>query len=148
VQPFLQWRSNKYYISRVCVCSLRYPAWNAHAPFCNMWPVWLYNSFHIISQTARFSKKTYWKQNVCFDFVCHFRLIHFSFQEELSEIWSNMYSTLLFMYSARYSCPTLRKLEFSRQNLEIYSNIIFNENPSSGSQVVPFGRTDGQTWQR
>ena len=42
VQPFLQWKSNKYYISWVCVCSLRYPAWKAHAPYCHLWPVRLY----------------------------------------------------------------------------------------------------------
>jgi len=28
----LQWKSNKCYILWVCVCSLRYPACNAHAP--------------------------------------------------------------------------------------------------------------------
>jgi len=28
-----------------CVCSLRYPACNAHAPYCHLWPVRLYNIF-------------------------------------------------------------------------------------------------------
>jgi len=37
VQLFLQWKSNKFYISWVCVCSLMYPACNAHAP-CHLWP--------------------------------------------------------------------------------------------------------------
>ena len=31
-KPFMQWKSNKYYIFSVCVCSLRYQACNAHAP--------------------------------------------------------------------------------------------------------------------
>jgi hypothetical protein len=44
VQPLLQWKSNKYYIFWVCVCSLRYPAFNAHAPCCYLWPVRLCNS--------------------------------------------------------------------------------------------------------
>jgi hypothetical protein len=44
-----------------------------------------------------------------------------------------------------YSCPILMKLEFSGQIFENYSNIKFHENPSSGSRVVPCGRTDGQT---
>ena len=35
------------------------------------------------------------------------------------------------------------KMEFSRQNLEKSSNIKFHENPSSGSQAVPCGQTDG-----
>jgi len=34
------------------------------------------------------------------------------------------------------------KLEFSRQLFEKYSNIKFHKNPSSGSRVVPWGRTD------
>jgi hypothetical protein len=29
----------------VCVCSLRYPACNAHAPYCHLWPVWLHHIF-------------------------------------------------------------------------------------------------------
>ena len=36
-------------------------------------------------------------------------------------------------------------LEFSRQILEINSNIKFNENPSSRSLVVACGQTDRQT---
>jgi hypothetical protein len=28
-----------------CVFSLRYPAWNAHAPYCHLWPAPLYNIF-------------------------------------------------------------------------------------------------------
>jgi len=34
------------------------------------------------------------------------------------------------------------KLEFPRQTFEKYTNIKFRGNPSSGSRVVPFGRTD------
>jgi len=30
--------------------------------------------FHIISKTARFSGKSYWKQNVCFDFLYNFEI--------------------------------------------------------------------------
>jgi hypothetical protein len=36
------------------------------------------------------------------------------------------------------------ELEFSRQILEKCTNIKFHENPSSGSRVVPCGRTDRQ----
>jgi len=41
-------------------------------------------------------------------------------------------------------CYILPKPEFSRQIFEIYSNIKFRENPSSGSRVVPCGQTDRQ----
>ena len=37
------------------------------------------------------------------------------------------------------------KIEFSRQIFEKYSNIKFYENPSSGSRVIPCGRTDVST---
>jgi len=36
----------------------------------------------------------------------------------------------------------LTKLEFSQQMFEKSSNTIFHETPSSGSRVVPCGRTD------
>jgi len=45
VQLLLQCKCNKYYIFWVCVCSLSY----AHEPYCHLWPVRLYNIFHIIS---------------------------------------------------------------------------------------------------
>ena len=42
----------------VCICSLRCPACNAHAPYCHLRPAPLYNIFnHIFTQTAQFSKK-------------------------------------------------------------------------------------------
>ena len=44
----------------------------------------------------------------------------------------------------RYSCYPLIKLEFCQHTFEKYPNIKFHENPSSGSQVVPYGRTDGR----
>jgi hypothetical protein len=44
--------------------------------------------FHIISQTARTSEKRIMKHKMCFNFLYNFRLKHFQFWEELSEIWS------------------------------------------------------------
>jgi hypothetical protein len=52
------------------------------------------------------------------------------------------------MYSASYSCRILVKLEFSRQIVEKYSNAKFYKNPSTGEQVAPFRRTDGQQTDR
>jgi hypothetical protein len=38
--PLLPWKINKYYIFRVCVCSLSYPTRQAHAPYyIASWPV-------------------------------------------------------------------------------------------------------------
>ena len=49
---------------------------------------------------------------------------------------------LVFMLSAHYARPILMKVEFSRQLIEKCSNIKFHKNPSSGSRVVQFGKTD------
>ena len=75
-------KSNKYYIFWVCVCSLSYPACNAHAPYyIFMWPVWLYHicPYYLINGTIFGGKISYWTQNVCFDFCYKFCLKHFSF---------------------------------------------------------------------
>jgi len=40
-----------------CVCSLRYLGWNAHAPYCHLWPVWLYNIFPHYLINSRIKKK-------------------------------------------------------------------------------------------
>jgi hypothetical protein len=73
----------------VYIYSLRYPACNAHAPYCLLWPAPLYNIFpHYLISAAIFEKKKgYRTQNVCSDFLYNFYLKHFSFQEELSEIY-------------------------------------------------------------
>jgi hypothetical protein len=45
VRPLLQRKSSKYYIFSVYICSLRYPTFNARAPYCYLWPARLYNIF-------------------------------------------------------------------------------------------------------
>jgi hypothetical protein len=59
VQPLLQWKGNKYYIFWVCVCSLRYPACKAHAPYCHSLAVRLYHIFrHYLINGTIFVKKS------------------------------------------------------------------------------------------
>jgi hypothetical protein len=42
----------------VCVCSLRYPAYNAHAPYCHLCPAPLYSIFpHYLTNGTIFEKK-------------------------------------------------------------------------------------------
>ena len=54
-------------------------------------------------------------------------------------------STQLSVYSTRYSCHSLMKLEFSGQIFEKYSNNKCHENSYSGSRVVPCGQTCRRT---
>ena len=44
-----------------CVFSLRYPACNAHAPYCHLWPARLYYIFlHVTKGTIFGGEKNYW----------------------------------------------------------------------------------------
>ena len=83
------------------------------------------------------------KYKLCvFYFLYNVCLKHFIFYWELSEIWSKMSIGLHVNY--RYSCPILRKLEFSPQSFEKDSNIKFHENTPSRISAVACDRMDGQ----
>ena len=86
-------KSKKYYIFWVCVCSLSYSTFQSHAPhyivICGLTGRTI--SFCSSSYMAQFKEKSYWTQNACFDFLYNFCVTHFSFREELNEIWSQMY---------------------------------------------------------
>jgi hypothetical protein len=77
---------------------------------------------------------------VCFDFLYFWNFSHF--KRNSAKYYQKC--TLVFMWSTRYVCQILMKLEFSRQIFEKYSDIKFHENPSSGSWVTPM-RTDRRT---
>ena len=58
MQPLLQWESNEYYTTCVCICSLRYPACNAQAPYYHLWPGPLYSIFpHYLINGTIFGEK-------------------------------------------------------------------------------------------
>jgi hypothetical protein len=73
VQSLLQRESNKYYTSWMYARSLRYPACNAHAPYCHPWPVSHYKIFphYLIKGTILEKKKLLNKKRV-FWFSLHF----------------------------------------------------------------------------
>ena len=51
-------KNSKYHILWGFVCSHRYPACNAHAPYCHLWPVWLYSALpHYLINSMIFKKK-------------------------------------------------------------------------------------------
>jgi hypothetical protein len=145
VQPLLQWKSNEYYTTCVCICNLRYPACNAHWPYYHLWPVLLYNIFpHYLIKSRIF-------ENMLLNIKCVFRVylqllyqIFFILRRNERDILYDRKCILVFMWSTCYSCPIVMKLEFSRQSFEKYSNTKFHETPSSGSRVVPCRRTDRQ----
>ena len=89
------WKSNKYYICWVCVCSLRYPACNAHAPYsrCVACPL-LHYLVHIMSQTAWVQWKKIIEHKMCVDFLYKFCPKYFIFWVEGSEIWPEVHTGL------------------------------------------------------
>ena len=95
----------------------------------------------------RFSTLITWLKKKLFNItrvsilLYNFCLQHFSFYEELSEIWWKMYTSI--HVNTHYFCHILMKLGNSWRVFKKYSNIKFHENPSSGSRVVPCRQTDG-----
>jgi hypothetical protein len=65
----------------VCICSPMYPACNAYAPYCHLWPAPLYNIFlHYLINGTIFGGKKVTEHEMCvFEFLCNFCLKHFSF---------------------------------------------------------------------
>jgi hypothetical protein len=106
--------------------------------YCHLWPVWLYHIFpHYLINGTIFGKK-FIEHKMC---VLVFSTTFF---------WNISHST---KNSARYiglhvKCPLLLS-DFNETNFldrvsKKYSTIKFDENPSSGSQVISM-RTDGET---
>jgi hypothetical protein len=138
VQPLLLWKSNKYYMFGVCVCSLRYPACNAYVPYCHLWPIWIYLIFsHFLIHGKIFEEKSYWTYNVL---IFSATFVWNSFRSKKNWAKYDQKCKLVFIL------VTFQwNLNFYRQSLENYSSTKYHENPSSWSRVVPCWRRDGQT---
>ena len=115
----------------MCVCVLSYPAHKAHAPY-----------FHLLSHKRHDFRKT------LLDTICVLM-----FSTDLSETFlipiRNQIDMITTVCRSSCTAPLLLlrfiKLEFSLKIFKKHSNIQSHENPSSGSTVVPCGRTDGHT---
>ena len=131
------------HILSVC-CSLLYPACNARASYSSVaCPTLQY--FSTLSQKGTIFEKEKGNgtQNVCFDFLYKF------YPKKRTVILIRIKRDIVQMHiDLHVKCPLFlldcNKTEHSRQIFEKYSNTKFHENPSSGSRVVPCGRTDGQ----
>jgi hypothetical protein len=66
-EQLLWWKRNTRYIFWVCVCSLWYPAYNEHKPYCHLWPVRLYNIFFMLSHIRHNFRNNIIIFNTCFD---------------------------------------------------------------------------------
>ena len=120
----------------MCVCSLRYPACNAHGPYCYLWPVWLYSIFpHYLINGTIFGKKII-ELEIRVLISCALRSETFLILRRTErDMVKNVYLMLVVFNEAGLSLSDCRK----------FSNIKFNVNSSCGNPAVPCGRTDGQT---
>ena len=125
------------------VCRLRYPACNAHAPYCHLWSAQLYNIFpNYLTKGAIFEKELL--NTKCVLWFClqllskTFLILRRKEQYMIKNVyWSSRKVTFI---PVQFSW----NLNFLDRIFEKYSNIKFHENPPSGSRVV----SCGQTWQK
>jgi hypothetical protein len=111
--------------------------------YCHQWPVWFYRILpHLIKGTI------FGKQLLIIKCVFWFSLQILS--ETLLILRRIQRDIVINVHKSLCKVPLLLS-EFNQKNFSTYfakkkySNITFHENPSSGSRVVSFGRTDGQT---
>jgi hypothetical protein len=92
-----------------------------------------------------FGKKKCIEYKTCFN--CPYKFCFKHFRKNSVRHYHKF--TEIFMKIILYSCRILMKLKFSQHISKKHLSIQFNENFSSESRVVPYGRTgrDGQTWE-
>ena len=126
MQPMLLLKSNVYYIIRMCVCSVRYPAWNGQALFFHLQHsllCTLYKIYHIIDMIF---KKCLRAENMGFDFlytVCEkpFFILDRNERDIIENAYWSSCKQQLFFYD-------LSKIEFSRHIFDKNLNIKLHEN--------------------
>jgi hypothetical protein len=140
MQPLLQWKSNVLHILSVCVALGMQPAiWMPHIIICGLPDLAIF--FHVSHKQNIFcgGGEGVIKHKTC--------VLIFS----AAFVWNVSPSTNsaryhkwthVFRWSTHYSCWILMKHELSWQIFKKYSDIKFHKNPSSGSQAVPYRRTD------
>jgi len=110
LEPLLQWKAISITYCK-SVCSLT--ACNAHAPFCHVRPVPPYVIFKHYLITI-FEKKIVTEHRMCVLISSTAFVWNISHSKKN---WSryDQKRILVFMWSTRYSCPIVMKLEFSGQ---------------------------------
>jgi hypothetical protein len=124
----------------VCVCHLftQHAMRTRHIVICDL--SGSTTLLRIIHRGHDFGKKELSNTKLCFDFLHNFCLNISHSKKD----WARYNDKLMqvFIWSARYSCQIIMKLELSRQIFEKRSDSKFHDNPSSAM------RTDGRTDRR
>jgi hypothetical protein len=121
---------------------LRYPACNARAPYCHLWPVRLYSIFaRYLIKCKIFGEKVI-EPKMCFNFFYNFVRNVVILRIIERDIIIYVYCIVLHVGYPLF----LSNFNHAPILLDIFSkNIKIHEIPSSGSGIVPCGRTDGRT---
>jgi hypothetical protein len=132
----------EYYTTCVCVCSLSYPACNAHALYCYLWPARLYSIFprHLIKGIV-FEKRVIMHKMCLFIFSLTFSVTFLILRRTKRDIMKNVY------WSSCKVHDILVRLYWNLNFLDRFSKSIkFHENPLRGSWFFFYtdGRKDGQ----
>jgi hypothetical protein len=103
----------------VCVCSVRYPARNAHAPYCQLWPAPLYNIFRTLSHKRYDIRKKVTERKMCVLVFCTAFVWNISHSKKnWARCDTKLYIGLhvqcrpcisVCMYSAGYACQILNE---------------------------------------
>ena len=125
----------------VCVSNLRYPACNAHAPHCHLWPDPLYHIFPHYLVNGTTIENNLLNTKYLFWFSLQFCLKYFYYMKKWAR-YSHKTCRSACKVSLRFSCPILTKLDFSSKIFEKFTNFM---------KIRPVGvesfHADGQTWQ-
>jgi len=139
----LLWKSNKLYLFWVCVCRLRYSVSNAHAPYCQLWPLLQYlSTLSRRRHDIRKKKNIFEIQNI-FWIYFKFNLKHFSFQEAISKLWKRCIFGLYIkfpLFSSNFNQCRIFMTDFRKilKYKNSWQSVRWEQNCST--------RTDGRTW--
>ena len=136
-------RSNKYYMLWVSVCSLSYPACNAHAPYCLLWPVLLYSIFPHYLINGTIFEETLMNIKCVFWFSLQLLSETFLILRRTERDMIKMYIAVHVKYRLLLS-DFNKTFIFSTEFKKKYGKTKLHKYPSSGSRVFPCGRTDRQ----
>ena len=111
--------------------------------YCHLWPVWLYHIFSTLCHKDTTFEKGVIKHKICV------LIFYTNLSGTFLIIRRIQRDIIITVYSYLCKVPVIfirfqSKMNFFQQIFEKQPNIKFHKNPSSGSQVVPCGRTDRQ----
>ena len=94
----------------MCICSLRYTACNAHAPYCHLLPTQLYNIFpHYLINNTIFEKKKIIERKICvliFCTTCVWKISHS--KKSWARYYYLKYPSVLYLNETRISSTDFR----------------------------------------